>query len=67
MSALTRDRLEKLRVCAETIERTMDDLQGQLVKLRHDQASFKTAILALQHELEVEDIARAAHAEGVSP
>lgn len=63
--ALTPDRLEALKRSADALDGSIADVATQVKQLQHDQNSLRTAILALQTELDREDLARAAAAEGV--
>ncbi|HEY7541600.1 MAG TPA: hypothetical protein VIF11_15755 [Methylomirabilota bacterium] len=55
---LTRERLEALQILADGVDARIETISQDLVQLKHDQRSLRTAILALQHELEAEDLAR---------
>lgn len=64
--ALTPDRLEELKKAADAIDGTIAEVATQVKKLQHDQNSLRTSIMALQTELEREDLARVAASEGIT-
>ncbi len=57
--ALTPDRLEALKKSADALDGSIALVDTQVKQLRHDQNSLRTSILALQTELDREDLARA--------
>lgn len=59
MSAETHSRLEAVKALADKIDQSLENAGAELAIVRHDQRSLRTAILALQSELEAEDRDRA--------
>jgi len=53
--ALTHERFEGLKSCADKIDEQLAAAAAIITKAQHDQRSLRTALLALQHELEEED------------
>ncbi len=63
-AALTPDRLEALKKAADALDGSIAVVSTQVKQLQHDQNSLRTSIMALQTELEREDLARVATSEG---